>query len=257
MAYEIPQQLEYKEKIIFGLTFKQLAYLFIFAPLILIIFFKTGWNFTLRFLISAFLVCLAVGFIFLNLDYHVKSILAWLKYRKKILIEIFGSLENTIKANKERLRALVNVEKIENHLIYTIDKRKIAILRVEPINFGIKPQGAQEAIISSFQKFLNSLDFPIQIIMNTESLNLDDYFKAIEEKIQNSEFNSLFTKYIEHLDNVISKNDILNRKFYLVIPEKHDINIQIQLCMKKLENIGLKSIQLTNNELNKGRILPI
>ena len=82
-------------------------------------------------------------------------------------------------------------------------------------------------------------------------LVLEERIKAIEEKINKSQFNGLFTKYKEHLDNVISKNDILNRKFYLVIPEKHDINIQIQLCIKKLENIGLKSIQLTNNELER------
>jgi hypothetical protein len=44
MAYEIPQQLEYKEKIMFGLNFKQLAYLFVFAPIVVFIAFKTSLN---------------------------------------------------------------------------------------------------------------------------------------------------------------------------------------------------------------------
>jgi hypothetical protein len=63
MAYEIPQQLEYKEKIIFGLTFKQLAYLFLFAPLILLVFFKTSWHIVIQVIIGTNFLALAIGFI--------------------------------------------------------------------------------------------------------------------------------------------------------------------------------------------------
>src|SRR3989344_8811336 len=131
MSYEIPQQLEYKEKIIFGLTFKQLAYLFVFAPFALIIFFKTGWNFSLRFIISALLVCLAVGFMFLNLDYHIRSWISWLKFRKV--------------TEKLKLVAYSGVKEVKNELIITNDNKKLAVLKIEPINFSIKPQGVQEA----------------------------------------------------------------------------------------------------------------
>ena len=67
MTYEIPQQLEYKEKIIFGLTFKQLAFLFIFAPFALTCFFKTQWSLGVRVTFTSILACFAVGFMFLNL----------------------------------------------------------------------------------------------------------------------------------------------------------------------------------------------
>src|SRR3989344_1733477 len=166
MTYEIPQQLAYKEKIIFNLTFKQLAYLFLFAPLMIIIFFKTHSNIYVKSFLVAFLACISAGFMFFDLDYHLKSWIGWFRLRK---ID-----------DERKILKYTNISDVKDELIITNDNRKIAILKIEPINFAIKPQGAQEAIIGSFQKFLNSLDFPIQIIMNTESLNLSDYFKEIE-----------------------------------------------------------------------------
>jgi len=238
MTYEIPQQLEYKEKIIFGLTFKQLAYLFGFAPFMLLIFLKTGLPTAFKVIIIGFLGCFAVGFMFLNLDYHLKGWISWFRLRE-------------IK-EKAKLKQFSGIKEVKDDLIIRNDNIKLAVLKIEPINFSIKPQGAQEAIISAFQKFLNSLDFPIQIIMNTESLNLNDYFNEIKTKIiQRDKFRTLFEKYKKHIENLISQNDILNRNFYLIIPEKHDINIQINICQKKLENIGLKSSRVKTLEIRK------
>jgi len=237
MTYEIPQQLEYKEKIIFGLTFGQLAYAFVFVPIILILFFKTQINFTLKFIASSFLTCFAVGFMFLNLGYHLKSWTSWFKFRKV--------------TEKNKLIAFAGVKEIKDNLIITKDNRKLAVLKIEPINFSIKPQGVQEAIIASFQKFLNSLDFPVEIIMNTENLDLEGYLKELEAKIEsNKQFQDLFKKYKEHLERTIQQKHVLNRNFYLVIPEKNDINIQISLCQKKLETLGLKSSRLADSQLS-------
>jgi hypothetical protein len=136
MTYEIPQELAYKEKIMFGLTFEQLAYLFAFAPAMLIIFFKTHWSLTARFIVVSILACLGVGFIFLNLSFHLRSWISWLKFRK---IE-----------DKKKLIAFSGVKEIKDSLILTLDNRKLAVLKIEPINFPIKPQGVQEAIIASF-----------------------------------------------------------------------------------------------------------
>jgi len=236
MGYEIPQELEYKEKIMFNLTFKQLAYLFAFAPLMIIVFFKTPWNFTIRFILTAILSCFVIGFMFLNLGERLKAWTSWLKFRN-------------IK-EKSKLIKFSGIKEIKDDLIITNDNRKLAVLKIEPINFSIKPQGAQEAIIGSFQKFLNSLDFPIQIIMNTESLNLKDYLREISTKLMNNQFQELFKKYKEHLEKTISQKNVLNRNFYLIIPQKNDINIQIQLCQKKLDNMGLKSLRVENKALN-------
>ncbi len=59
MAYEIPQQLEYQEKIMFGLTFGQLGYLFLFGAIGLIIFFKTNLPLAAKIIIDSLLGSLA------------------------------------------------------------------------------------------------------------------------------------------------------------------------------------------------------
>src|SRR3989344_7431236 len=64
----------------------------------------------------------------------------------------------------------------------TTKMRKISILKVEPINFTLKNNPEKEVIIRTFQKFLNSLDFPIQIVIATDTLNLDTYLSKLEER---------------------------------------------------------------------------
>ena len=240
MSYEIPQQLEYKEKIMFGLTFKQLAYLFLFAPQILIIFFKTSFSLYTKVAISLLPSSLAVGFMFLNLDYHIVSWMIWLKFRKT--------------KNQKKITQFIGVKEIKDNLIIMSDKRKLAVLKVQPINFSIKPQGAQESITSLFQKLLNAIDFPIQIIMNTETLDLAEYLQETQKKVEsqgNKLFIHLFKKYKEHLESIIAQNKVMNRSFYIIIPEKSAIDIQLSICEKKLDGLNLKSSRLNNEALRK------
>ncbi len=237
MAYEIPQQLEYHEKIIFGLTFKQLAYLFGFGTLSALVYFKLPMHLYIKiFLVLEFAV-LAIGFMFFNLHHHLKGWITWIRNKK---------------LTGKKLESYINIEDIKDNLIYTKDKRKIAILKVESINFSIKPQNAQEAIALAFQKFLNSIDFPIQILMNTETINLEEHFSRLETQIKkDKQFQIIFDKYHEDLKALTSKNNVVNRKFYLLIPEKTDINTQIEICESKLVNIGLKISRLETEEIKK------
>ena len=82
----------------------------------------------------------------------------------------------------------------------------------------------------------DSRDIIVDILMTLEDAKLSKTLLTsfeIKDKVEEQgQFKGLFTKYKEHLENLISKNDILNRNFYLVIPEKHNIDIQIQLCIK-------------------------
>jgi len=237
MSYEIPQQLEYKEKIMFGLNFKQLAYLFLFAPVLIIIFFKTNWDIAIKIPFIAMFGGLGIGFIFLDLDRHIKNWYYW--YKSKLI------------RSPQKFAEFIPVKEIKDRLIITKDNKRLGILKISPINFSIKHEESKQAIAVAFQKFLNSLDFPIQIIMNTEKLNLQDYFNEFKQRIRNSErFVLLFEGYKRHLESLTKENEVMNRVFYLVIPEKIDIDIQIQICQVKLANIGLKNTRLSNEELD-------
>jgi len=231
--YEIPQQLEYKEKIIFGLTFQQLMYVLIFFPILFVIIFKINASLSTRICIAIFPALLACGFIFLNLSFHLKNWIIWFKSREV--------------KTKEKMEKWFYIKEIKNSLIVT-KKKKLAVLKVEPINFSIKPLGEQEAIILSFQKFLNSLDFPIQLLMTTETLNLEEYLDNLKEKIDKSKV-KVFSEYKEHIKKIIKDNSVMNRNFYLIIPETSNIDIQVKICEDRLNGMNLKTSRLNDLEL--------
>lgn len=237
MAYEIPQQLEYKEKIMFGLNFKQLVYFGIFAPIIAIIFFKSSLHIAIKIPFMTLFGCLGIGFIFLDLDKHIRN---WYYWYKSKLIQL-----------PHKFAEFIPVKEIKDSLIITKNNKKLAILKITPINFSIKPEESKQAIAIAFQKFLNSLDFPIQIIMNTEKLDLQEYFNEFNNRIGDSEhFKLLFQGYKRHLESLTKENEVMNRVFYIVIPEKTDIGIQIQICQSRLANMGLKNVRLNDQELD-------
>lgn len=233
--YEIPQQLEYKEKIIFNLTFGQLIYAFIFLPIAFFIFFNLNVNIYVRFLLALIPVLIAIGFIFFNLLDHTKNWLEWFKFR-----EISG----------EKIRKLFDIKEIKNDLVFT-GKNKIAILKIEPLNFQIKPKKEQETIIFAFQKFLNSLDFPIQILMTSENLDLNDYLGSLKKRINGKANLDIFNKYKDHMENLVGENSVSNRNFYLAIPEVSDISIQIKICEDRLNSLNLRTKRLKDKELGE------
>lgn len=238
MAYEIPQQLAYKEKIIFGLTFEQVGWLFLFMPFMILIFFKTPLNLYVRITIVTILGLEMVGFMFLRLRQHLFMWIGWWRLRN-------------LKTEKQRLH-FSGVTSVENDTILRRDGKRVSVLKVEPINFSIKPKDTQEAVTGMFQKFLNSIDFPVQIAMYTESLDLKGHFTDLEHKTKdNEQFTALYTDYKEHLNSITQEKNIMNRSFYVIIPEKRDLAIQTELCQKKLEAIGLRVSRLPKEHLTR------
>ena len=95
------------------------------------------------------------------------------------------------------------------------------MIEVSSINFELRSEGEQIAILQNFQRFLNSTDFPLQIVVNSRKLDIEDYVKLIDKsseslasellKIQAAEY-SKFIKELADLSNIMSK------KFYIVVP---------------------------------------
>ena len=237
MPYQIPQQLAYKEKIMFGLTFKQLVYAFVFG-LLSLLFFKRIDGLYLKFTLVILSSALGVGFMFLNLAGILKDY--W----------VFFRFQREVKGSKKLIKFL-GIKDVRDSVIINSKNKKIAILKVRPINFTIKPKTERDAILASFQKFLNSLDFPTQILMNTESVELKTYLDSLKSRISEKTFEELFDKYKKHLEATVKDSKIMNRVFYIVIPESSDIQIQVDICLDRLRALNLKATRLHTSELKK------
>lgn len=111
MSYEIPQHLQYEEKIIFGLTFKQLIYAALFVIPASIIFFKTDFGIYVRASIAAILLGIASLLMFFNFSSYMKDIISWIKFREAWLMD-------------SKMIQFLGIEKIENGAIYVWKTKK-------------------------------------------------------------------------------------------------------------------------------------
>lgn len=96
-----------------------------------------------------------------------------------------------------------------------------SILAVSAINFDLKSTEEQEAIINQYQRFLNSIDFPIQILISSRKLNMKNYLGFLEEKEKgqpNELLRMQLSEYRDFIKQLISVSNIMEKKFYIIIP---------------------------------------
>jgi len=108
----------------------------------------------------------------------------------------------------------------ENIMIMKDGSARI-IMKCSPINFLLKSSEEQDSIIISFQRFLNSLSFPIQIIVRSTKLDIDWYIANLKDRALNQK-NPLLQnqtyEYIEYLKKLIEVAQIMKKEFFIVVP---------------------------------------
>lgn len=96
-----------------------------------------------------------------------------------------------------------------------------SILQVSSINFNLKSEQEQNAIIYAYQGFLNTIDFPIQILVRSRKLDIDAYLDSLNEK-REKQTNMLLQRqtfeYIEYIKKLVEYADIMEKNFYVIIP---------------------------------------
>lgn len=95
-----------------------------------------------------------------------------------------------------------------------------AILAVEPINFELKSEQEQNSTIYGYQSFLNSLEFPIQIVIQSKKLDLERYLSRMQEyqKITNNDLLRIqIEDYVGFVRQLINIANIMSKKFFVVV----------------------------------------
>jgi len=110
---------------------------------------------------------------------------------------------------------------IRENIMIMKDGSSRVVMRCSPINFLLKSTEEQDSIIISFQRFLNSLSFPIQIIVRSTKLDIDSYIANLKDraiKQQNPLLQNQTYEYIEYLKKLIEVAQIMKKEFFIVIP---------------------------------------
>jgi len=123
--------------------------------------------------------------------------------------------------NNPSSQQFLEFDQIKNGTIVLKNKTLRAILMVSSLNFSLKSEEEQSAIIYQFQSFLNSLDFQCQIIVQSRKTNITGYFDGLKklEKNQKNELLKLQTsEYRKFIEGLVENESIMRKTFFVVIP---------------------------------------
>ncbi len=180
----------------------------------------------------------------------------------------------------------LDIEDIRDNIVVLKDGSCCLLLQTTAVNFSLLSEAEQDAIIYAYAGLLNSLTFPIQIVITSQRKNIASYLALLnqqKQKISNPLLKTQLEKYYNYIQKTVAENDVLDKKFYLVIPfsalelgitstlassvkKKSGLPYDIQTIITKAKNalipkrdhvlkqitrIGLKAKQLTTPELIK------
>lgn len=126
--------------------------------------------------------------------------------------------------NKNKLpstQKYLNISEIKNDCIILKDGTLRVVLLASSINFALKSEDEQKAVVESYVQFLNSVDFPFQIVIQSRPFNINPYISKLDElksKQENDLLKSQMTDYTEFVQELVKLGDIMSKRFYLVIP---------------------------------------
>jgi len=115
----------------------------------------------------------------------------------------------------------LDIAEIKDNVVVLKNGGLRAILQTNSINFNLKSEEEQNAIIYGYQNFLNSLEFPVQIVVQSRKLDVDKYIESVRE-IGEQHTNILLkeqtSEYCDYILKLVEYADIMEKKFYVVVP---------------------------------------
>lgn len=119
-----------------------------------------------------------------------------------------------------RTQDFVAIKDIRDNIVIQKNGQMAMVLLASSINFALKSSDEQQAILQQFQQFLNTLDFTLQIHMQSRRLNVEPYLAVLAE-LENKQDNDLMRiqlrEYIEFIRSFTSDVDVMNKNFFVVV----------------------------------------
>lgn len=115
----------------------------------------------------------------------------------------------------------LDISEIKEDLVVMKDGTIRAVLLVSSINFALKSVDEQNAIVQAYMQFLNSLDFPIQIVIQSRKMNIDEYLRKLgesERTQQNDLLRRQISDYRDYVKQLVELAEIMQKKFFVIVP---------------------------------------
>ena len=190
------------------------------------------------------------------------------------------------KAKKPATQTHLPIAEVKEGVVVLKDGTTRAVLMTSSINFALKTEDEQNALISSYVSFLNGIDFPVQIAVQSRRLQIKPYLDKLL-KLEKEQTNELLraqtADYRSFIDEFVEIGQIMTKKFYVVVPfdplsnrqksfwakfkevlrpaitvrlkeerfqkRKADLDTRVRQVVSGLQSIGLEAVQLDTQSL--------
>jgi len=151
----------------------------------------------------------------------------------------------------------LDIAEIKEDCVVLKDGTLRAVLLVSSINFSLKSEDEQNAIISAYVGFLNFLEFPLQIVIQSRRLDIDSYLERLR-KIEKEQTNELLrmqtAEYRQYVSELVKLADIMSKRFYLVVPYDPLSDKQKSWSKRFLEVFSAATeVKINQEQFNKRR----
>jgi type IV secretory pathway VirB4 component len=145
---------------------------------------------------------------------------------------------------KAHTQRFVQVRDIRGNVVIQKDGKLTSVLLASSINFALKSFDEQQAVLQQFQNFLNTIDFSLQIYMQSRRLNINPYLdvlKKLEDKQDNDLMRIQLREYMSFIQSFTSEVDVMSKNFFVAVSYTPGINKDVTT----LFNINTKRKQTT------------
>lgn len=165
--------------------------------------------------------------------------------------------------NKASSRNQIAIRGVRDGILMLPNNEYRAILQVSSLNFELRSEDEQDAIIETYESFLNSVGSSLQILVRTREIDMDKYLEDLQERLEGETvpiYRTQLQNYDEFIRSLITDNKILTRHFYIIVPYKisgktdfdlvaEQIKIKLDIIAKGMGRLGMHTDQLGSLEV--------
>lgn len=165
--------------------------------------------------------------------------------------------------SKSSSRSQIAIKGVRDSILMLPGNQYRAVLQVSSLNFELKSEEEQDAIIDTYESFLNSVGSSLQVLIRTREIDMDKYLEDVSQRLD-GETEPVYRKQLKNYDDfirsLITTNKILTRHFYIVIPYyapaktdfelvQEQLNLKLDIVAKGMMRIGMHTKQLSSLEV--------
>ncbi len=116
---------------------------------------------------------------------------------------------------------LVRLKEIRDGVVVLNDGTMRSIMMISSVNFALKSEDEQNAIVFAYQEFINALDFPIQITVSSRKMDITPYLeevKVLRDQQKNELLHLQMNEYITFIGELVKDSNIMTKTFFVTVP---------------------------------------